>query len=408
MTTRFRLVLSGLVMLLGCADQRPATGAGSSVSDSAGVAIVVSTTPEWGGEAEWRLRAEPELVIGDERTVPSVLLVGVNGARRLADGSFAVALNGDKVVRWFDRRGREWGEPATSGDGDTPFASVELVGMLGDSVLVWDGQRGVATVLLPGRAEPARHFRLAGDSGASRYGLALAGAFSDGRLLLVGRSGTESRMEGGARRDTIPVGVGDRDGNLVHLIAVVPSHESVVATGPGFVTILALPFGARTTVAIDDTDALVSVGDRDEVLRLSADEGLVAIHRLDRPRRVISVSELTAQRERLGQQVAQLPANVGEAVVDAFRNAGMPTIYPAHDRVVVDARGATWLREDIGPQRGDKEARRWTVLDRDGRWLGFVTTPARLQVQQITRDRVIGVWRDENDVEHLQVYRLDR
>jgi hypothetical protein len=48
------------------------------------------------------------------------------------------------------------------------------------------------------------------------------------------------------------------------------------------------------------------------------------------------------------------------------------------------------------------------VLDREGRWLGQVTTPARLEVYQVTRDRVIGVWRDENDVEHLRVHRLSR
>ncbi|HRP07495.1 MAG TPA: hypothetical protein PLL69_03315 [Gemmatimonadales bacterium] len=225
---------------------------------------------------------------------------------------------------------------------------------------------------------------------------------------MLNASRPESRMAGGARRDTIPVAVGDREGHFDHLLAMVPSHESVVATGPGFVTILARPFGARTTVSIHGNDALVSVGDRDEVLRLDADDGLVAIHRLDRPRRVISVGELAAQRQRLAEQVSQLPENVGDAVVSAFQGVGMPAIYPAHDRVVTDERGAIWLREDIGPQRGEREARRWTVLDPDGRWLGFVTTPARFQVQQITRDRMIGVWRDGNDVEHLQVYRLDR
>jgi len=285
---------------------------------------------------------------------------------------------------------------------------VELVGMLGDSVVIWDAQRALATVLLPGQSAPLRWFTITADTAASAYSFAVAGVFSDGRMLLVGRSGTESRMEGGARRDTVPVAVADRDGNFQRTVALVPSHESVVATGPGFVTLLARPFGARTTVAIDGEDALVSIGDRDEVLRLNADRGLVAIHRLDRPRRVISVSELAAQGERLAAQVSQLPGPVGESVMDALRGVGMPAVYPAHDRIVVDGNGAIWLREDIGPQRAEKEARRWTVLAREGHWLGYLTTPPRFVVMQVTRDRVIGVWRDDNDVEHLQVYRLDR
>ena len=32
----------------------------------------------------------------------------------------------------------------------------------------------------------------------------------------------------------------------------------------------------------------------------------------------------------------------------------------------------------------------------------------RFEVHQVTEDRVIGVWRDGNDVEHLRVHRLER
>ncbi|HRP07494.1 MAG TPA: hypothetical protein PLL69_03310 [Gemmatimonadales bacterium] len=195
MKLRLPAALAAATLLCGCDGDRTgaAPGAGVATADSAGISIVTSITPEWGDRAEWQLRSEPELVIGDEHTLPSVLLVGVNGVRRLADGGFVVALNGDREVRWFDRRGREWGQAAGSGDGTAPFGSVELVGMLGDSVLVWDAQRELAAVLIPGKAAPQRHFVISSDTAVARYGFAVAGTFADGRLLLVGRSGTESR-----------------------------------------------------------------------------------------------------------------------------------------------------------------------------------------------------------------------
>jgi hypothetical protein len=83
-------------------------------------------------------------------------------------------------------------------------------------------------------------------------------------------------------------------------------------------------------------------------------------------------------------------------------------VYPAHDRILVDATGAIWMREDIGPRRTEVEGHWWDVLASDGRWLGRVSTPPRLEVYQVSRNRVIGVWRDENDVEHLRVHRLSR
>ena len=54
------------------------------------------------------------------------------------------------------------------------------------------------------------------------------------------------------------------------------------------------------------------------------------------------------------------------------------------------------------------EPRRWSVFDREGRWLGSVETPAGLSVREIGEDYLLGTWKDDVGVEHVRVHRLDR
>jgi hypothetical protein len=47
-----------------------------------------------------------------------------------------------------------------------------------------------------------------------------------------------------------------------------------------------------------------------------------------------------------------------------------------------------------------------TVFASDGTWLGTVELPPRFTPWHIGRDFVVGVWRDDFDVEHVQLYAL--
>jgi hypothetical protein len=406
MMLRGRLPLPLLLLVAACGDAEPTVDA-VTVTDSAGMRIVASTAPAWGATTPWRIDTAPDLVIGDAATLPSVLLVSVTGVRELDNGQLVVSLDDDKTVRWFDRDGKEVRRSGGPGEGPGEYLSVAIIGELGDSLLLWDGQLDRATVLGPDGAF-VRSFHPAFADTAVAYGLAVSGAFADGRLLLAGRSGAQSAMPSGLRRDTLPLAVASRDGMVERVLVQVLGHENVIVTGPGFVTMLPRPFGARTAITPDGTSLLVSDGQYDEVIRYSLDGEPSAIYRLDRPRRLIALTEVEQQRRRLAQQVEQLPATIGQAVSDAMAGVGVPTVYPAHDRILVDATGSIWMREDIGPRRTELEGHHWDVLDREGHWLGQVTTPARLEVYHVTRDRVIGVWRDENDVEHVRVHKLSR
>ena len=92
------------------------------------------------------------------------------------------------------------------------------------------------------------------------------------------------------------------------------------------------------------------------------------------------------------------------------------TTLPAFGRVIVDARDNLWVAEyDV--ERDYPRARAefaplsnttWSVFDSSGVWVTDVVLPARFEVFDIGDGYVAGVWRDEDDVEHVRVYRLTK
>jgi hypothetical protein len=81
-----------------------------------------------------------------------------------------------------------------------------------------------------------------------------------------------------------------------------------------------------------------------------------------------------------------------------------PTSRPAFGAFVVDALGHLWV-QDFAP---DGAATTWAVFAPDGVWLGEVTLPDRFRPTQILAAEVLGVWRDDLDVEYARAYALDR
>ncbi len=85
---------------------------------------------------------------------------------------------------------------------------------------------------------------------------------------------------------------------------------------------------------------------------------------------------------------------------------GYPSIRAALSReTIVDALGYIWLHEYEAPLG---QGSRWTVFAPNGEKLGAIGTPVPLTVFQIGVDYVLGKRLDELNVEHLEMYPLDR
>jgi len=78
--------------------------------------------------------------------------------------------------------------------------------------------------------------------------------------------------------------------------------------------------------------------------------------------------------------------------------------HPFFDALLIDATGHVWTRQSsVG-----SATRSWLVFDPGGIWLGTVSVPGSLRITDIGRDYVLGVYRDDLDVQSVRLYKLDR
>lgn len=399
-----------LCCLVACGGSGSGGDPTSAISrDSSGVAIVTSTAPAWSTTARWHVDTTPLLAVGDGVRRGDPLLINVVATRFAADGELVVITTDDAMVRWIDADGAVRASRGGFGEGPGEFRDIAYVGMLADSVVLWDDQLDRVSVMTaaPGGT---RSFRLQGGDTATapEFGYAPIELVGADRLVLTGRRGARTNQRSGLRRDSIPFATASMDGTIGPVFALVPGAETVVASTERFVTMIPRPFGAQTAVTTEGEEVLITVGDVDELRHYLPGSGLVRIDRLDRPRRLIAPAEIDQQGQRIGAQTSQLPKPVATAILGAMLEAGLPKVYPTYDRILTDTDGNSWLREDIGSERALDEARRWTILDTAGSWLGQIITPPRFEVHQVTRDRVLGVWREPNGGEVVQMLRLSR
>jgi len=219
--------------------------------------------------------------------------------------------------------------------------------------------------------------------------------------MLVGLGSTEA-VDSGDGHQRWPrhyVRVTD-DGGVIDTILVGRGSESVSLDGG---TIDAAPFFGRDTyVAIHGEH--VYLGDSDSLeVRTYTTEG-----RLTRQARVMGFD--------LGDVEAQAAAEAAlrEEIRPANRRINemlpIPTRRPAYANILVDPEGYVWAAEHKGRFRNmlDDAPFEWQVFDPDGVWLGAVEIPGRFQVFEIGEDYVLGLRRDDIDVERPQLLRLNR
>ncbi len=403
------LVLSGTLGQVGCgAGER--ISAGPVVRDSAGIMIVESSAPLLGESGVVRVSATPLLEIGVVEGEEAYQLNRVAGAVRLADGRIVVANGGSSELRYYDASGRHLRSVGGRGGGPGEFQHIRVLSRLaGDSLLVGDG--GVARISI-----------FDGEGGfVTSHGVPVpVGVLGDGTL--VGRRSARTlaagELKSGLLRDPEWVVGYARDGAVLDTLGLLRGterHVHVEGSGGAIssIEISTPPFGRVQQLVSGGDRVYAGAADTYEIEVYRPGLGLERLIRLLRPHQAVTpavierLKEERLKEERLKEE--RLGAAASEerrrSVERLFAAMVFPEMLPAHGDFKVDAEGILWVEEYRSP---GEEQPRWNLFDQERGWLTRVETPPRLRVLEIGADYLLGVWRDEFDVEYLRVYGISR
>ena len=385
--------------------------------DSAGVVVVENAKPPEGSRLGWTVSLEPVVSIGTQEGEGEWQLHSVEDATKLADGRIVVANGGSRQLLVFDEAGEymaAWGGP---GEGPGEFGSLNSVARwLGDSIMASDVSQNRMTIFhadgshgrttkLEGRAA-GMAARVLATLGRSAPHVALD--VLPGRTLLT-RPDDFHQTKGFWRQEHV-YELKDADGNTVASLGAHGGPETYTESVDVpedrmiYLTPIRHPFGKTTEWAV--WGELVALG-RTETYEIHAyrSDGTVArIVRRDNVAPAPTQADLDAG---LRDYIASRPEDSRERLREVAPNVPMVETFPAFGPIRGDALGHLWVAEFKRP--GDDSAlTTWTVFDQEGVALGFVETPAQLDVYEIGADYVLGKTTDEFDVEYMQVWALER
>lgn len=399
MTGRRRLPFALLWAVLGCAAPET-TGAPYTVRDSAGIRIVESQRPRLVGEAVWRLGSDPGTRIGGTSAVGLAALFQVSDATRLSDGTLVVANAGTQEVRFFTESGAPIRAVGGHGAGPGEFEALyRLARLPGDSVLVFDGLLGRATIF-SGHGELAAVRTIEVESGGGY--LFFRGHLEDGRLLAYrGWTSAQDTLPLRTRRyptirTLVLVGVGAPD-----TVGTFPGSERFVLVRDGRPTYTTAPFPHMRYELATQGRILLAQNDRFEVKRVALDGRLDEIVRRTASPQPIRDEHIDLFRSsRLDADDSPRNRRIVESIIEAVE---MPEHLPLISDLLSDADGNLWVKsyEATGEARPT-----WSVFSPEGVWLTDVVVPPAGRVLEVGSTYLLGVWRDSLDVEELRLYHI--
>lgn len=391
-----------LPLLAGC-DKPGGGGISTSVRDSAGIRLIENRGVDGLGSLGWQVGAAPQLDIGGEGSGPP--LYRVTGATRLSDGRIAVATAGTEL-RIYGADGRVLSRVGRAGEGPGEFQSLFWVGALpGDSIATWDVRLSRLSVFSP----TGEFVRAVSPRGSLGILPRPVGVLDDGRVVLMTGGGTGALDPSGksVRRDSVTILVLGTAGEVSDSIGRFPGTEQIMLGSPqeGFL-MRPLPFGKSTVASVQGDLIYVGTGDRFELSGYDPSVGLLALIRADRKPLPVTKEDIENYSRELVTIGGEGDAKSAQLQKRLLASAPYPKTMPVLTGIQADAEGNLWVQDPQKP--GDEAGSLWTVFSPDGEARGTVQLPNGFNVKQIGRDFVLGIWLDENDVEHLQLYQLKK
>jgi hypothetical protein len=390
------LLLAGA--LVGCGMGGGAKSA-ASVRDSAGIRIVENPDVAPAG-LEWSFSQLPLLDIGGEGSPENAELFQVRQAVRLSDGRIVVANAGSSELKYFDPLGTYLASVGGPGEGPGEFREVRFMARFGgDSILVYDSRLLRVAVFDPDGAF-TRNVQL--ETNAEIRFVAVRAAYRDGSMLASGFADVdEGVLPSGLQRYGSKHYHYAPDGSLLAELGVFDGTESYFLDMNGGFAVYP-PFFGRGTQHLTWNDRLYRAANDSYEIQIKDPAGaLQSIIRRDHA--PISVQDRHVQLLREAQLAEATDDNRRRMANRALDDMPIPATMPAYSRAMVDDEGNIWVEAYRPP---DVELVTWSVFAPDGVLQGELEGPPDFTPYQIGEDFMLGLWRDDFDLEHIQFYEL--
>ncbi len=394
--SRHQPTLMLLVTLIGCGGETGRTrDVQVLISDSAGVRIV-----EYDGQpavgALFTLAAEPLYRHG--ANPGDYAFLSVDAGRLFPDGGAVVAeWYGEVVVLSPDGTTHEVLAKVGEGPGEVvePYS---LFVVNHDSVLVPDRRQSRLTVFVGDSVA-----RVVSLPRAAHFGV--AGIGSSGELLLWNRYPYRSWFDIEEEWLAGHMTVFDIDTGTLDTVA---AYDHIPRATRDAVNPIIRPVGE---VTVAGGRFVYTRSDRPEITWRLPDGTVIQIVRW-RPEPNLLAEELLEHGEAYNRMIGRLNYGVSEVRLEEIIQEDMARYramigqpVPFFGTPFADADGNVWLPSyrPAYPEEGSP----YTVISPDGEWLGQVETPPRFRILDVTGGSVLGVLRDEMDVENVVVYGLE-
>ena len=404
-------LLAALPLVLATCD-RPPSRPLTTRFDSADIPITTALAPLWGPGEGWTIGDDPMLEIGAVSGPDEYLLDGVTGVVRLSDGGVVVGESTSGELRRYDHGGTFVWRAAGQGEGPGEHGWLDFLGRIaGDSVVTFDPALNRIQVFGPDgqvvRSEriesPWAGLTAKGVIGVSDRHLVLT--FSDYRGTPVGAVRWPGVMAATWSLD---------DGVVRELMAVLGEEQFVTRRGES-IGQMGYEFGKGPRWAIMPGRLAIVDTESFSIRSISLPDGTtMAILRRDMPIREVTSEHVEAFVEWMAHRnvvYGGYSQEQAEASKPGWRKRPMASTLPVLESILLDVAGNLWVEPHAmyGAAVPPPD-----VYAPDGTWLGTVALPpGRGSLVaggglEIGEDHILGVWRDEQGVEHVRMYGLEK
>ena len=382
------------LMAAACESPPPEIGLPGGVSflqrDSAGVVVATTLGSRARSPSGWVVDTVPDYQVGESDGDEPYLFTTIAGARQLADGRVVVLDRPTCEWRFFGADGVFLERAGGTGDGPGEFVvrhghawCVPVPSPYPDSLFAWDGTR-LSVFDDGGRFGRRQLLPWRGRTTSTVAGVA------DG-VAVVSATRFHHPEVGDLSYPPEPVDYAMLEmetGRLVWEKTGIQKQRVYTVNVPGSIqAVMPMPFDIPPSVAMARGGLYMTLGENQgpEILQYGTGGHLSRIIRLAEPP--------AAPPTR--QEIHRL--------IELYGELTLPEIKPVFSRLLVDDEGWLWAElyrsEDTAPVR-------WLVFDPNGEGVGSVDLPPDLDVRQIGRDFVLGVWEDELRVEYVRRHAL--